>query len=550
MAFLTNASSLARALQVVAARKQGKAGGTLVKNLLEKDKLRKGSFDSLFPSTITIDGRDIEDLIQKSLNSGSITNAEAIIIKQTYRETVEYYAVKAVPLTKAKTVEIISAIDEFVSYFNTKLADPATQVSDSLYTELQNKVDRITKNIIGQKTLYRVFYQQGLPGEVGSIVLASSGYSTGTSLINKTLKEILSTKVKEYKGSAENVKNLENAEVLTKTLQNWGHALTDVETVDEDGVITVEKKVLTGKLVATLLSIGQAGISETEAQIISTNFAQTTGQISSSIDLINTGNSGQQDPGVLSLVFSSGYFQGVRVQFGAENQAQGSLERNWSLEQVLSNNEDLRKKLNTALDLPENASFIQTVSRLIRISSSPTYIDKVVYSAVSPLIFDKTKGIKFAPKTVPLLKSKRNVSQIFGKAKSGTTKTPSTTRSKGLEFKNITTKGLTDLSMLMMQINSSLHDQIKRNMGTGNRKDVLNYRTGRFAQSAKVERISESRQGMITAFYSYMKNPYATFSRGGRQERPYTRDPKTLISKSIRELAGQQVANRMRAVLV
>lgn len=107
-----------------------------------------------------------------------------------------------------------------------------------------------------------------------------------------------------------------------------------------------------------------------------------------------------------------------------------------------------------------------------------------------------------------------------------------------------------NLSMLMLQINSSLHDQIKRNMGTGNRKDVLNYRTGRFAQSAKVEQMSESRQGMITAFYSYMKNPYATFSRGGRQDRPYTRDPKTLISKSIRELAGQQVANRMRAVLI
>jgi hypothetical protein len=108
----------------------------------------------------------------------------------------------------------------------------------------------------------------------------------------------------------------------------------------------------------------------------------------------------------------------------------------------------------------------------------------------------------------------------------------------------------TNLPMLMMQINSSLHDQLKKNMGIGNRKDVLNYRSGRFASSAKVERLSESRQGMITAFYSYMKNPYATFSRGGRQDRPYTRDPKLLISKSIRELAGAQVANRMRAVLV
>jgi hypothetical protein len=87
-------------------------------------------------------------------------------------------------------------------------------------------------------------------------------------------------------------------------------------------------------------------------------------------------------------------------------------------------------------------------------------------------------------------------------------------------------------------------------MGTGSATRVLNYRTGRFAESAKVEAMSESRQGMITAFYSYMRNPYGTFAEGGAQEFPKSRNPKTLIAKSIRQLAGAQVANRMRAVLV
>ena len=109
---------------------------------------------------------------------------------------------------------------------------------------------------------------------------------------------------------------------------------------------------------------------------------------------------------------------------------------------------------------------------------------------------------------------------------------------------------IVNLPMLLVQISNSLHDQIKKNMGTGSSTRVLNYRSGRFANSVKVERLSESRQGMITAFYSYMKNPYATFSKGGRQESPTSRDPKTLVSKSIRELATPQVANRMRAVLV
>ena len=111
---------------------------------------------------------------------------------------------------------------------------------------------------------------------------------------------------------------------------------------------------------------------------------------------------------------------------------------------------------------------------------------------------------------------------------------------------------LDQISLISLQdlINSQLQDVISANMGDGNSRNVLNYRTGRLAASAKVESMSESRSGMITAFYSYMKNPYATFSAGGQQQSPKSRDPKLLISKSIREIAQQQVANRLRAVAV
>jgi hypothetical protein len=105
-----------------------------------------------------------------------------------------------------------------------------------------------------------------------------------------------------------------------------------------------------------------------------------------------------------------------------------------------------------------------------------------------------------------------------------------------------------DLFNLQNLINQQLQDVISANMGDGDRRDVLNYRTGRLASSAKVETMTESRAGMITAFYSYMKNPYATFSQGGRQQNPRSRDPKLLIAKSIREIAAQQVGNRLRAV--
>lgn len=108
----------------------------------------------------------------------------------------------------------------------------------------------------------------------------------------------------------------------------------------------------------------------------------------------------------------------------------------------------------------------------------------------------------------------------------------------------------TSLVSLQNILNQSLASRIQQNMGKGDRRDILNYRSGRFAESAKVETMSQSREGMITAFYSYMRNPYATFSFGGAQSSPATRDPKLLISKSIREIGATMVGNRMRAVLV
>jgi len=107
-----------------------------------------------------------------------------------------------------------------------------------------------------------------------------------------------------------------------------------------------------------------------------------------------------------------------------------------------------------------------------------------------------------------------------------------------------------NLFSLLTLINTQLQDVISANMGDGSSRDILNYRTGRFAGSAQVENLTMSRNGMITAFYTYMKNPYATFSEGGRQQNPKTRDPKLLIGASIREIAAQKVSNRLRAVLI
>lgn len=160
----------------------------------------------------------------------------------------------------------------------------------------------------------------------------------------------------------------------------------------------------------------------------------------------------------------------------------------------------------------------------------------------------KTKGTRKTPVKV----------SIAGKKNAGPEKVK-TSIDAGISSKIIPKKSLPKakrvaadpmLNLLSIQtvINNNLTEVVKRNMGDGSRKDILNLRTGRFAESVKVVNMTESRQGAISAFYTYMKNPYATFSMGGRQQFPRTRDPKLLISKSIRELVQAQVANRLRAV--
>jgi hypothetical protein len=98
-------------------------------------------------------------------------------------------------------------------------------------------------------------------------------------------------------------------------------------------------------------------------------------------------------------------------------------------------------------------------------------------------------------------------------------------------------------------LNSKLAQQIQHNMGKGRARNVLNYRTGRFANSAEVVQVT-NRDGAITAFYSYMKNPYATFAPGGAQSNPGSRDPNLLIQTSIRQLAAGIMANRLKVVPV
>ena len=202
-------------------------------------------------------------------------------------------------------------------------------------------------------------------------------------------------------------------------------------------------------------------------------------------------------------------------------------------------------------DMREELIKSLTPRQLAKVPGSDT-MEQDIVSVVSNSMLatlgakDKIKPLKSHAQVTGKANTKR--SKVSAKVTSRDTPLPKKSKSGSVPLKDIV-KG-TDLTSLQNLINSQLQDVISANMGDGNSRNILNYRTGRLASSAKVESMSESRAGMITAFYSYMKNPYATFSSGGRQSSPKTRDPKLLISKSIREIAATQVGNRLRAVNV
>lgn len=189
------------------------------------------------------------------------------------------------------------------------------------------------------------------------------------------------------------------------------------------------------------------------------------------------------------------------------------------------------------------------VDLLPEVSASPSIVDIIEQRVVAQI-----EGKRFKP-----YKKTSSVSTSTELGIKALKKTGSTTKQKAKVNKTSVsikvapatapTAAVRNIDLLSL-INNSLAEQIRKNMGTGLSKNVLNYRTGRLAESAKLVKVSTSRQGLVTAFYTYMKNPYATFSAGGRQQYPRSRDPKLLISKSIRELATAAAISNLRVVNV
>lgn len=95
-----------------------------------------------------------------------------------------------------------------------------------------------------------------------------------------------------------------------------------------------------------------------------------------------------------------------------------------------------------------------------------------------------------------------------------------------------TTRTMDSPIALRNLINEALPQMVASKMTS----PALQFRTGRFANSARVENVTMGPRGGIGIDYTYMRNPYETFEPGNKQGSTQ-RDPRKIIGASIRELA-------------
>lgn len=165
---------------------------------------------------------------------------------------------------------------------------------------------------------------------------------------------------------------------------------------------------------------------------------------------------------------------------------------------------------------------------------------RLEYAVISELISPKNAKLKSNIKK-PKGRKKKNVvtdKSYTPKKTKGSTKKAQiasrTARKPGLKPSSI------NLAQMLGMFNSRITGTVVKNMGD----PALTNRTGRFASSVRVTDVTVTPQGFPSVGYTYQKNPYQTFERGFSQGSPEL-DPRTLIDKSIREIAISMALGRL-----
>lgn len=160
------------------------------------------------------------------------------------------------------------------------------------------------------------------------------------------------------------------------------------------------------------------------------------------------------------------------------------------------------------------------------------------------LVKELTRGLKNTTVTASsdiLKKVQRSKGTAVKSRKTGKVNTTvmGKATSKAKSARAVGTPNTIDLKSLFVLLQSRIQEQVAQNM----QSPALVYRTGRFASSVHITDVTKTAKGFTSVGYTYDKYPYQTFEPGFAQG-SVERDPRTLIDKSIRQIAIEMAMGR------
>jgi len=216
---------------------------------------------------------------------------------------------------------------------------------------------------------------------------------------------------------------------------------------------------------------------------------------------------------------------------------------------VISQNAKTNRELGQSLEKAVKKDLNIIVEILADYGFSPKFTDQMADALIDNVMGKKSKNKKSKAKVSESIKGPKAPAVAVGATIATRTFTKKQRQAASRRAKvalRETTGRFASLVNIQALLQYQLHDRLKENM----HRPHLIYRTGRFARSVQVENLQrDPRTGAVTAFLTYMKYPYQTFEPGYAQgHKGY--DPRTLIDKTVREIAVELIKNRLKVVHV
>jgi hypothetical protein len=493
--------------------------------------------DNTFPSMLVVDFTDIEKELRKY--NDLETNLRSAL-KENYEEKV----LANFKDTKLGDEEIALILDIIKGAVAVLQAGCTQKTSHDITIDLENAL-YISTQIPGNAgtTVKQSLSKLGL-AKYGRIYITDTPNNdnrkyflfSNFAVLSNYLRELLKEEIKKSKYKS----RISNTKSVSEFLQ-FGHVAVGWSD-KKDTVVRFNSPKLLNIIFTSLAASTQKTAAANVSKQAALQFATNTDVISEYITV-------EKDFGEnIAAIFIRIGGNVVKFENALINEKRGFITERKSF---MQSSAETMKRLSTQMAALNTGLGTQLSRLLIKGKSSDSLVEhiaKVIVAKITQKTAPKTKtSSKATSKTV----KKRRAPVIQGFVnKVVAFKAPPKLPVTNVPVIDTQVSAESKLTSLQNLLNGNLVETVKRNMGQGSRRDILNLRSGRFAESVKVERLTQSRAGMITAFYNYMRNPYATFSEGGKQQTPRSRDPKLLISKSIREVAAQAKITRLRAVLI